>query len=95
MKQFPVRNSNCISRQQEATYALQVQKPERRREEEYGTEGRGIVVGITLEFSHIYLKFATHMHKQMGKETQCNTGTRACPTVGGVGARVGWVDSAG
>lgn len=22
-------------------------------------------MGITLEFSHIYLKFATHMHKQM------------------------------
>lgn len=45
-------------------HVLQVQKGGR---VEGVAQGRGGVVGITLEFSHIYLKFATHMHKQMGK----------------------------
>lgn len=61
VKQFPVRNSNCISKQQ----GLQVQKGGRAKGVAK-SGGRG-VVGITLEFSHIYLKFATHMHKQMGR----------------------------
>lgn len=58
MKQFPVRNSNCISKQQgQNTRAARA----------WHRAGGG-VVGITLEFSHIYLKFATHMHKQMGAD---------------------------
>lgn len=65
VKQFPVRNSNCISKQQgQHTRAASAK---RRKGEGRGKEWGGGVVGITLEFSHIYLKFATHMHKQMGR----------------------------
>lgn len=49
-----------------ATYACCKCKKVEGRRRGKGVEGG--VVGIPLEFSHIYLKFATHMHKQMDGE---------------------------